>query len=266
MKRLSLLCLSCLLFFSSCKSVHLFSSRGEKPTQAPKGSNYTAESYIQRYQEIAREEMKKNGIPASIKLAQGLLESANGNSELALKANNHFGIKCNGEWKGKSIRKDDDEKDECFRVYPSPEESYKDHSEFLKRKRYEALFKLDRFDYKAWARGLKAAGYATNPKYPDLLISMIERDQLYRYDEKDYAWDRIKREHDIVTETRKEAPEVTPAAEVKAAVSMKIYEVKADDTLYAIAQKFGLRVEELKSLNNIKTETLYVGQLLIVSK
>lgn len=266
MKKISFLCLCCVLLFGSCKSIHLFSSRDEKPAVAQNGNKYTAESYIQRYQQIARDEMAKNGIPASIKLAQGLLESGNGKSELAIRANNHFGIKCNGEWKGKSIRKDDDEKEECFRVYNSAEESYRDHSEFLKRKRYEALFKLDRSDYKGWAQGLKDAGYATNPKYPELLVGIIERYQLYRFDEKDYAWDRIKREHDVQAEIRKETPTARPAVEVKSPVRMNIYEVKDGDTLFGIAKKFGLSVEDLKLINNIKTDTLNIGQLLLVSK
>lgn len=266
MKKLPLLCLSLIILLGSCKSIHLFSVKSDKSPNPAHAVKYTPEAYIERFREIAREEMNKNGIPASIKLAQGLLESGNGNSDLAIRANNHFGIKCNGEWRGKSIRKDDDEKDECFRVYRSPDESYTDHSEFLKRKRYEALFKLEKNDYKGWAQGLKAAGYATNPQYPELLIGIIERYKLYRYDEKDYAWDRIKREHAVVSEIKKEDPVAKPAAEVKAAVKMKIYEVKADDTLFAIAQKFGLSVADLKSLNNIKNDTLYVGQLLLVSK
>lgn len=266
MKRIALLCLSLILLLGSCKSIHLFSGKSDKSPNPPPAGKYTPEAYIERFKEIAREEMNKNGIPASIKLAQGLLESGNGNSDLAIKANNHFGIKCNSEWRGKSIRKDDDEKDECFRVYNSPDESYKDHSEFLKRKRYEDLFKLEKNDYKGWAQGLKAAGYATNPKYPELLIGIIERYKLYRFDEKDAAPDRIKREQAVVAEIKKEAPTVKPAAELKAPVTMKIYEVKADDTLFAIAQKFGLSVADLKLLNNIKNDTLYVGQLLLVSK
>ncbi|MEY5068505.1 MAG: hypothetical protein RLZ47_367 [Bacteroidota bacterium] len=223
---------------------------------------YTAESYIDRFKDIARTEMKTHGIPASIKLAQALLESGSGNSDLAMQANNHFGIKCNIGWKGKSILKDDDEKDECFRVYDQAEDSFKDHSEFLKKKRYEALFKLDKMDYVSWAKGLKDAGYATNPKYPDLLIGIIERYQLQRFDEKNYAWDRVRITHESVVV--KEEVQNEPSS--KSTVGLKIYEVKSGDTLYSIAVRFGISLSELKSINKLNQETVYVGQLLIVSK
>lgn len=141
------------------------------------------DDYIQRYTPIAVEEMKKLGIPASITLAQGILESNFGNSELALKANNHFGIKCHNDWRGKGYYMDDDAKNECFRVYATPEESYVDHSNFLKsRSNYAELFKLDPKDYKSWAKGLKNAGYATNPQYANLLIRIIEDHKLYDLD------------------------------------------------------------------------------------
>ncbi len=142
----------------------------------------TTEEYIDAYKWIARKEMKKNGIPASITLAQGILESASGNSVLARKANNHFGIKCTSDWNGKTYYADDDKPNECFRRYKHPETSFHDHSEFLKRKRYSSLFELDRDDYEGWAKGLRKAGYATNPKYPQLLINLIEKHKLYKYD------------------------------------------------------------------------------------
>lgn len=143
----------------------------------------TREQYINTYKDIAIRQMKLYGIPASIILAQGCLESGNGNSRLAVKGNNHFGIKCHNTWKGRRIYHNDDEKGECFRRYTQAEDSFKDHSEFLRNgKRYQSLFDLSKTDYKAWAHGLKAAGYATNPKYAQLLIDIIERDQLYRYD------------------------------------------------------------------------------------
>ena len=223
---------------------------------------YTAESYIDRFKDIARAEMKTHGIPASIKLAQALLESGSGNSDLAMQANNHFGIKCNIGWKGKSILKDDDEKDECFRVYDQAEDSFKDHSEFLKKKRYEALFKLDKMDYVSWAKGLKEAGYATNPKYPELLVGIIERYQLQRFDEKNYAWDRVRITHEPVVV--KEEVQNEPSS--KSTVGLKIYEVKSGDTLYSIAVRFGISLSDLKSINKLNQETVYVGQLLIVSK
>lgn len=143
----------------------------------------TVENYIGLYKDLAIEEMKKNLIPASITLAQGILESENGNSQLALKANNHFGIKCHKEWTGKTYHQDDDEKDECFRKYGNVEDSYHDHSEFLTtRDRYKPLFDLDIADYKGWAYGLKQAGYATNPRYPEILIRIIEENELDRFD------------------------------------------------------------------------------------
>ncbi len=144
----------------------------------------TPEEYIQTYKDIAMREMKEHKIPASITLAQGLLESGAGNSALAREANNHFGIKCHKGWTGKTYYMDDDEKDECFRKYKNAEESFRDHSEFLcTRGRYSALFALEITDYRGWARGLKAAGYATNPKYAQLLIDRIELYDLTKYDQ-----------------------------------------------------------------------------------
>lgn len=143
----------------------------------------TVDEYIMTYKETAMEKMEEYGIPASITLAQGILESGIGNSELARKANNHFGIKCHKGWTGKTFHTDDDAKDECFRKYKSADESYRDHSLFLTtRDRYANLFKLEVTDYKAWAHGLKKAGYATNPKYPQLLIRIIEENMLFEFD------------------------------------------------------------------------------------
>lgn len=143
----------------------------------------TPEQYVEQYKNDAINEMYEYGIPASITLAQGMLESNFGNSRLAQNANNHFGIKCHSDWTGATYYMDDDAKDECFRKYDDVLESYRDHSKFLKsRTRYAALFELKPSDYKAWSEGLKAAGYATNPKYPQLLINMIERYSLHQYD------------------------------------------------------------------------------------
>ena len=140
--------------------------------------------YIKKFAPAAVKNMRFYKIPASITLAQGVLESGYGESTLAKKANNHFGIKCHKGWKGRSIRHDDDEEDECFRSYKNPLKSYRDHSLFLvDRNRYNSLFKLKRKDYKGWAKGLKAAGYATDPKYAEKLISLIERFNLTRFDE-----------------------------------------------------------------------------------
>ena len=143
----------------------------------------TVEEYIETYKDIAMREMKEHKIPASITLAQGILESGAGNSALAREAKNHFGIKCHKGWEGKTYTMDDDEKDECFRQYKNAEESFRDHSLFLTgRSRYADLFKLDIMDYEGWAKGLKAAGYATNPKYAQLLIDRIKLYGLDRYD------------------------------------------------------------------------------------
>ena len=140
--------------------------------------------YITQYSSIAKDEMRAHKIPASITLAQGILESGMGHGRLAKEGNNHFGIKCHEEWKGKQIYHDDDKKGECFRSYKNPLRSYRDHSLFLvERDRYSSLFKLNRKDYESWALGLKAAGYATDPKYAEKLISLIERFKLNRFDE-----------------------------------------------------------------------------------
>ena len=143
----------------------------------------TPEEYILNYKDIAMREMREYRIPASITLAQGLLESGAGNSALAREANNHFGIKCHKGWEGKTYIMDDDAKNECFRKYKNAEDSFRDHSEFLAtRSRYAALFELEITDYEGWAKGLKAAGYATNPKYAQLLIDRIELYDLAKYD------------------------------------------------------------------------------------
>lgn len=162
-------------------------SRQKQSAESNKGGKKNLSSvrleYIAKYKELAIRQMKKHKIPASIILAQACLESADGRSTLATKANNHFGIKCHSSWKGKTYRKDDDRRNECFRKYPTIEDSYKDHSEFLKNgKRYSKLFSLPLRDYRKWAKGLKEAGYATDPHYAEVLIKIIEDYQLYRYD------------------------------------------------------------------------------------
>jgi flagellum-specific peptidoglycan hydrolase FlgJ len=140
-------------------------------------------NYVLQFKDIAMGNMQKYGIPASIILAQGILESGAGRGDLALEANNHFGIKCHSDWLGESVRHDDDSLQECFRKYPEASESYRDHALFLVgKKRYAALFTYEKDDYKAWAKGLRAAGYATDPNYPDKLISYIERYNLHQYD------------------------------------------------------------------------------------
>ena len=143
----------------------------------------TREEYINKYKDAAIYQMKTQGVPASIILAQGLLESDNGNSYLAIKANNHFGIKCHKTWTGPTVHQDDDAKNECFRKYSNPEKSYKDHSDFLRgARRYSLLFDLEPTDYRGWSYGLKKAGYATNPSYAEMLIKIIEENNLYIFD------------------------------------------------------------------------------------
>ena len=142
------------------------------------------EAYIDMYRPLAIEEMQRTGVPAAIKIAQGILETDAGKSLLVRNSNNHFGIKCKSTWTGERVYHDDDEKGECFRKYASPEDSYRDHSDFLKlQPRYAPLFQIDPLDYRAWAHGLKSAGYATNPKYPEILIRLIET---YRLDDITY--------------------------------------------------------------------------------
>lgn len=273
MKRILFIVLP-VIAFTSCKTQRSISTANKKPVHKPEVIKENtlikkypaAEDYIQRFKDIAVLEMNKYGIPASITLAQGLLESGNGNSSLAREANNHFGIKCGSAWNGKTILKDDDQKDDCFRVYNTPEESYRDHSEFLLRKRYASLFELDKNDYKGWALGLKQAGYATNPKYADLLVSIIERHDLTLFDKKETQLAKIKREDQVLEKVINNIPEEKIIAASKPAVSMKIHEVRAGDTLTSISKRFGLTAEELKILNSLESDKLNPGQLLLVSK
>ncbi|MFO7574045.1 MAG: glucosaminidase domain-containing protein [Bacteroidales bacterium] len=145
--------------------------------------NHAVKEYIERYAGIAVSEMNRTGVPASIKLAQGMIESDHGRSRLARVANNHFGIKCHSDWRGPGIYHDDDRRNECFRKYNSPEQSFLDHSDFLVNgSRYKSLFSLKTTDYKGWARGLQKAGYATNPAYANMLIRKIEENMLYNFD------------------------------------------------------------------------------------
>lgn len=205
--------------------------------------------YIKEYNDIAIAEMLRYKIPASITLAQGILESNRGKGRLAVKANNHFGIKCHKSWKGRRIYHDDDARQECFRKYDHPLSSFEDHSLFLfGRKRYAALFDLKLTNYKGWARGLKKAGYATDPKYPKKLISLIERYELYRFD--DFH--------------KKYPGGVTKKSTNKPSKNAKYYIVKKGDTFYSIAKRYGMKVDRLKWLNGIKTNNLDVGQKLLV--
>ena len=194
------------------------------------------EDYVKFYSNIAMDEMIQFGIPASITLAQGILESGAGKGRLAVQANNHFGIKCH-DWNGKKIYHDDDEEQECFRKYDNPEYSYRDHSLFLSnRVRYSFLFDLKKDDYKQWAKGLKKAGYATDPKYPQKLIDLIQRYQLYKYD-------------NIVLKKKN-----------------KPYKIKKGDTLFSISEKFNMPVDAIIELNNLEGDNLIVGQVIMIKK
>lgn len=237
-----------------------------------KVNNFTVD-YIGTYKDIAIRKMEEYNIPASITLAQGILESGNGLSELAKKSNNHFGIKCHSSWRGQKVYHDDDRRGECFRKYPSAEGSFNDHSKFLtNRGRYEFLFDLRRDDYKAWAKGLKKAGYATDRKYPKKLISFIENFELYKYDElvlDDRAYKKYAKAHAL------EIPEESQVADAKiheerggrvAYRSIATYTVDKGDTLYSIAREHDLTVDELKELNKLNSNNLSVGQELIVSE
>ena len=221
----------------------------EKPETVKETSKVYAnstEKYIDTYKEIAQNEMKLYGIPASITLAQGILESGSGKGRLSVKANNHFGIKCH-EWTGKKIYHDDDKKGECFRKYNDAKYSFRDHSLFLsERKRYAFLFDLKKHDYKGWAKGLKSAGYATDRKYPQKLISLIERYKLYVYDRT-----LLGIEDNHITE---EVP------------SKLLYTVSKGDTLYSISKRYNTTVEELQKINGLKGNDLDIGQVLLVQK
>ena len=271
-----------LLMFSACKSRQYSKNNKKIEKQAnkenPNFTSYTTLTYIEAFKAVAIAEMNAYGIPASITLAQGILESGSGSSSLAKYANNHFGIKCTSDWKGKAYYKDDDKSDDCFRVYKDARESYKDHSEFLKRKRYSFLFELDKNDYKNWAIGLKTAGYATNPKYPDLLISIIEKYQLNKYDTSETEREKIAREDRVFTEinanipleqkkfTPVEAAPKDPPSTTTEVPQDGYYTVKQGDTLFNISQRFKITVDELKELNKMTDNTIKIGQKLLVVK
>lgn len=228
-------------------------------------SSYTVTSYIERFKAIAIREMNLYGIPASITLAQGLFESGFGNGELARVANNHFGIKCTSDWAGRSYFKDDDQKDDCFRVYSNPEDSYRDHSEFLKRKRYARLFELDKNDYEGWAYGLKDCGYATNPKYPQLLINVIQKYNLDQYDRPEGELQKIKREDRVLAQINNNIGKAVKDSLIHNTPAHKLYTVTQGDTLYSISRRFGLTVDALKALNNMADNNIKIGQQLVVA-
>ena len=203
------------------------------------GPTSARKEYITSYSNIAIKQMKKHKIPASITLAQGILESGSGNSYLARNSNNHFGIKCGSQWKGKTSYHDDDMENECFRAYSRVKDSYLDHSLFLtSNQRYAFLFDLKENDYKAWARGLKKAGYATNPHYADRLIQLIEEEKLYVFDQLDN-----------IPETQSQPAQIM----VREAFSInktKVLRSKSGDTFYKLSLSTGITLRQLHKYNN----------------
>lgn len=211
-------------------------------------------AYIDQYKEVAKKNMKNHGVPASIALAQAILESGAGTGDLSSQANNHFGIKCHKDWNGESVKHDDDEAQECFRKYNKVYDSYEDYAAFLKgRKWYQPLFKLEKNDYKGWAYGLKKAGYATDPNYPSKLIGIIERYQLNKYDAEVLGTEYVpsyKNKND-------DSPEKYVSKEGK-------HEVIKGDTLYSLSKKYNISVDDLKRKNNLSENAISIGQLLEV--
>ena len=222
--------------------------RGSQPSTSGPTTRYAdvVQGYINEYAGIAMEEMRLYKIPASITLAQGILESGAGRGDLSKRANNHFGIKCH-EWKGEMVYHDDDRSQECFRKYKDAKYSYRDHSLFLaERKRYADLFDLKIDDYKGWAKGLRAAGYATDRLYPNKLIDLIERYELYTFD--DEVLGNGKRRTSVVV----------------AQQEGKIHNVQKGDTLYNIAKRYNTSVEALQRNNNLRDTSISIGQAIIV--
>ncbi|MEM8762706.1 MAG: glucosaminidase domain-containing protein [Bacteroidota bacterium] len=220
----------------------------ENPGRFVKFPITSTEEYIETFSEIAQYEMKAFGIPASITLAQGILESGSGKGELTRKTNNHFGIKCHTGWEGEFDFHDDDERGECFRKYNHPMFSFRDHSIFLSsRSRYKFLFNYRRDDYKKWAHGLRQAGYATDRKYPQKLIYLIERYNLDQFDE---------------------AVVRGGLSEVRKPKKYQVFThvVEKGDTLYALSKRYNISVDELKQLNNLDSSTLSIGQVLNIRK
>lgn len=219
-------------------------------TTRVKVTNEMVLAYIENYKGVAQANMEKYGIPASIILGQAILESGSGTGALSVQANNHFGIKCHKDWLGQTIKYDDDAVDECFRKYYNASDSFRDHALFLTSKaRYAPLFELDKTDYKAWAKGLKAAGYATDTQYPAKLIGLIERYQLYKYD----IGGKGK-----IQETEIKSVEIPTEKER--------YVVVKGDTLYSISKKYNIPIEELKRQNNLFENAISIGQSILIEK
>ena len=271
MQNHKILIIFCLIFLYSCGSKKV-SYRDNSPKKIKNKSvksvnrffnTMTSEQrthwYVNTYSQVAINEMKKFGIPASITMAQGILESSSGKGELALKSNNHFGIKCHSTWKGKKVYHDDDEKGECFRKYRNPETSYRDHSLFLKsRSRYGFLFKLKISNYIKWAKGLRKAGYATDPAYANKLISIIERYELWKLDGSKKPLNKSKKERVSKKESRKDSNNIVR--------KVGVHIVKKGDTLYSISKKYNISVSDLIKINNLNGNNISLGQGLKTKK
>lgn len=224
------------------------------------GQDRAREAYINKYKYLAIKEMKRSGIPASITLAQGLLESGNGKSTLATKAKNHFGIKCHNDWRGPYIRIDDDKPNEKFRKYNKVEDSYRDHSNFLTRKkRYASLFKLDSDDYKRWAKGLKKAGYATARDYARRLIKIIEDEKLYKYDK------LSNKEYNILLANKGGKNDLDRRVEI---INGKTFiTIKKGDSFHSIGKHFDVSIRKLHIFNEMdRSEHLQIGQKLYLKR
>lgn len=215
-------------------------------------------AYIGVYKNIAIEKMMEYKIPASITLAQGILESGNGRSELARKSNNHFGIKCHTDWNGKKVYHDDDKRNECFRKYDNAVGSFNDHSLFLTtRSRYDFLFDMKMDNYKGWSKGLKKAGYATDRKYPAKLISLIEDYKLYVYDDLVIDNKSYERSNRLELEEEDKAVVISEG---------KFIIVTKGDTLYSIARINNVSVSFLKEINDLSTNEISIGQKLYLTR
>lgn len=219
----------------------------------------TRSQYFETYKEMAIHEMERSGVPASITLAQGALESGDGNSNLALMANNHFGIKCHKDWNGKRVHQDDDAKNECFRKYRSVEDSYRDHSDYLRsQSRYASLFELDVTDYKRWAKGLKKAGYATSPTYAESLIRIIEEFNLDRYDR---PGERVRLPHETVSHRNI----ISSSRTIMEKNRVKYIVAKPGDTFEKITDEFGKLSWEIPQYNDIRNvDSLISGQIIFI--
>lgn len=221
-------------------------------------------NYIKQYAPLAVEQMKRHNVPASITLAQGLLESGAGMSTLSVKSNNHFGIKCGSGWRGRSVRANDDAPNECFRAYRKVEDSYEDHSLFLVgNQRYASLFRLKKTDYKGWARGLKKAGYATDPSYANKLITIIETYDLYKYDNDGMS----KREARKWQKLLKKKPWLANPHEVLIANGLAYVVARDGDTFQLLGGEFDISWKKLVKYNDLQRDyTLEEGDIIYLKE